>query len=152
MVEKSKGIISVGSDHGGFQAKEVIKKHLIDSGYEVVDCGTDSTASCNYAEFALKAAELVGTGKCKYGILFCSTGEGVTIAANKVKNVRCGIGYNDDVSRLLRQHNDANMISFGAKHMDINDILRRTDIFLNTDFEGGRHTVRVDTISKYEKK
>lgn len=152
MVEQVKKKISIGADHGGFEAKEVIKKHLIDIGYDVVDCGTNSTASCNYAEFALKAAELVGNNECSLGILFCSTGEGVAIAANKVRGVRCGIGYNDEVSRLLKQHNDANMIAFGAKYMNINDILRRTDIFLSSDFDGGRHCVRVETINKYDKK
>ena len=85
-----------------------------------------------------------------FGILICNSGEGVSIAANKVKGVRCGLGYNDDVARLIRQHNDCNMVSFGASFMSIEDILRRVDIFLNTDFEGGRHCLRVNTFVDYE--
>lgn len=148
MNEKS---VSIGSDHGGFGDKEIIKKHLTDIGYEVIDCGTNSTNSCNYADYAIKAGELVRDKKVRYGIVVCTSGQGVCIASNKVKGVRCGIGFNDEVTRLLRQHNNANMISFSQKFMEIDDILRRVDIFLNTDFEGGRHQTRIDTISKYEK-
>ena len=103
--------ISIASDHGGFKYKEEIKKHLISKGYQVIDEGTNSLDSCNYAEFALKAAEDVANKRADFGVLVCSSGEGVAIAANKVKGVRCGIGYNDTVSKLLRGHNDANMIA-----------------------------------------
>ena len=143
--------ISLGCDHGGFNYKEEIKKYLIEHNYEVIDEGTNSLDSCNYAEFAIKAAEDVANGKADLGILVCSSGEGVTIAANKVKCVRCGIGYNDKVSELLRVHNNANMIAFGALYMDLKDVIKRVDIFLNSDFEGGRHQKRVDTIISYEK-
>ncbi len=143
--------ISLGCDHGGFNYKEEIKKYLIEHNYEVIDEGTNSLDSCNYAEFAIKAAEDVANGKADLGILVCSSGEGVTIAANKVKGVRCGIGYNDKVSELLRVHNNANMIAFGALYMDLKDVIKRVDIFLNSDFEGGRHQKRVDTIISYEK-
>ncbi|MFA6755380.1 MAG: RpiB/LacA/LacB family sugar-phosphate isomerase [Bacilli bacterium] len=143
--------ISLGCDHGGFVAKEAVKKYLIKNDYEVVDVGTNSTESCNYAEFGIAAAKLVADKECDFGVLICSSGEGISIAANKVKGIRCGIGYNDDVSRLLRQHNDANMIAFGAKFMNVDDIIRRVNIFLHTDFEGGRHCVRVNTIINEEK-
>lgn len=143
--------ISLGCDHGGFNYKEEIKKYLIEHNYEVIDEGTNSLDSCNYAEFAIKAAEDVANGKADLGILVCSSGEGVTIAANKVKGVRCGIGYNDKVSELLRGHNNANMIAFGALYMDLKDVIKRVEIFLNSDFEGGRHQKRVDTIINYEK-
>lgn len=143
--------ISLGCDHGGFNYKEEIKKYLIEHNYEVIDEGTNSLDSCNYAEYAIKAAEDVASGKANFGILVCSSGEGVTIAANKVKGVRCGIGYNDKVSELLRVHNNANMIAFGALYMDLKDVIKRVDIFLNSDFEGGRHQKRVDTIISYEK-
>ena len=144
--------ISLGSDHAGFKYKEEVKKYLESKKNIVIDAGTNSLDSCNYAEFALKAAELVSSGECELGILVCSSGEGVCIAANKVKNIRCGIGYNDDVSHLLREHNNANMITFGASFMSLEDVLRRVDIFLNAKFEGGRHQIRVDTIVNYEHK
>ena len=143
--------IALGSDHGGFAYKEAIKKYL-EKDYEVIDVGTYSEESCHYPEFGAKAAKLVGSGECKYGIVVCTTGEGIMMAANKVKGVRCGLGYNDEVSKLMRQHNDANVISFGAKFMDTKDIIRRIEIFLATEFEGGRHQTRVDMINEIEKK
>lgn len=138
--------ISLASDHAGYAYKEEIKKHLINKGHEVIDCGTHSTDSCDYPIFAHAAAEKVASGEAKFGILVCSSGEGIAIAANKVKGVRAGIAYNDDVARLMRQHNNANMISFGASFMALEDVLKRVDIFLNTEFEGGRHERRVNEI------
>ena len=86
--------------------------------------------------------------ECDFGIVICTSGEGIMMAANKVPGVRCGLGYNDEVSRLMRQHNDANMIAFGAKFMTNEEVINRIKIFLNTNFEGGRHALRVDLISK----
>ena len=143
--------ISIGSDHGGLDYKEAIKEHLKGK-YEVIDVGTHSKDSCHYPEFGIAAAELVGQGKCDFGIVVCTSGEGIMMSANKVKGVRCAMGYNDDVSRLSRQHNNANMIAFGQKFMDLDDVLRRVDIFLNTEFEGGRHQTRVQMIVDYENK
>lgn len=140
--------LSIGCDHGGYEAKEIVKSYLEKKGYEVIDCGTFSTESCDYPIFAKKAAELVANGEAEKGILICSSGEGVCICANKVKGIRCGIGYNDDVSHLLVEHNHANMIAFGAKFMDINDIVHRIDIFLNSKPLGDRHQRRVDLIEK----
>ena len=138
--------ISIGSDHAGYKVKEEIKKYLESKGHQVDDVGTHSLDSCDYPIFGRAAAELVASGKVQYGILVCYSGEGIMMTANKVKGVRCGIGYNDDVARLIRQHNNANMIAFGANFMELNDILRRVDIFLSTDFEGGRHERRVNEI------
>ncbi len=140
--------LSIGCDHGGYEAKETVKAYLEKNGYEVIDCGTFSTESCDYPIFAKKTAEAVANGEAEKGILICSSGEGVCICANKVKGIRCGIGYNDDVSHLLVEHNHANMIAFGAKFMDINDILHRIDIFLNSKPLGDRHQRRVDLIEK----
>lgn len=144
-------IIALGCDHGGFLLKEEVKKHLIQIGIEVIDEGTNSLDSCNYAEFAINAAKDVASKKADLGILVCTSGEGVCIAANKIKGIRCGIGYNDEVSHLLREHNDANMITFGAKYMSSSDVLRRVDIFIHAKFEGGRHETRVNTIKNIEK-
>lgn len=138
--------ISIGSDHAGYAYKEEIKKYLSSKGYEVIDVGTNSLDSCDYPIFGKAAATKVSNGEAQYGVLVCSSGEGICIAANKVKNIRCGIGYNDDVARLMRQHNNANMISFGASFMKLDDVLKRIDIFLSTDFEGGRHERRVNEI------
>lgn len=137
--------ISLGCDHGGLAYKEAIKEHLKGK-YEILDVGTFDESSCHYPEFGIAAARLVGEGKCDYGIVVCTSGEGIMMSANKVKGVRCGLGYNDEVSALMRMHNNANMIAFGQKFMALEDVLRRVDIFLSTEFEGGRHATRVQMI------
>jgi tRNA threonylcarbamoyl adenosine modification protein (Sua5/YciO/YrdC/YwlC family) len=144
--------LALGCDHGGFAAKEAVKKHLQPFGYHLIDCGTFSAESCNYPEFAFAAATKVSQGEAKKGILICSSGEGVAICANKVKGIRCGIGYNDTVADLMVAHDHANMIAFGAKYMDIKDILHRTDIFLHATPLPERHATRVQMIVDYENK
>ena len=140
--------IAIGSDHAGFLAKEEVVKFLKQEGYEVEDVGTYSKDSCDYPIFGRKVGELVASKKCEFGVVICSSGEGIMMAANKVKGIRCGIAYNDQTAELLRQHNDANVISFGANFMDIEDIKRRLKIFLNTDFLGERHLRRVNLIEE----
>ena len=143
--------IAIGSDHGGVDRKDEVVKYLKSKGYEVIDVGTNSHDSCHYPVFGAEVAKRVANKDCDFGIVICTSGEGICMAANKVKGIRCGIGYNDDVARLMRQHNDANVIAFGAKFMDTKDVLKRIDIFLSTKFEGGRHQTRVDMISELEK-
>lgn len=143
--------IAIGSDHGGVDQKDEVVKYLKSKGYEVIDVGTNSHDSCHYPVFGAEVAKRVANKDCDFGIVICTSGEGICMAANKVKGIRCGIGYNDDVARLMRQHNDANVIAFGAKFMDTKDVLKRIDIFLSTEFEGGRHQTRVDMISDLEK-
>lgn len=143
--------IAIGSDHGGVDQKDKIIAHLRSKGYEVVDVGTNSHESCHYPLFGAEVGRKVASKECDFGIVVCTSGEGIAIAANKIKGVRCGIGYNDEVSKLMRQHNNANVISFGAKFMADEDVIRRVDIFLSTEFEGGRHQTRVDMISDLEK-
>lgn len=140
--------ISIACDHGGLDTKNALVEMLKAEGNEVIDCGTYTTDSCDYPDFARKAAELVASGEVDKGIVVCTSGEGVMMTANKVRGVRCGMGYNDEVSALMRQHNDANMIAFSQKFMDLEDVKRRTHIFLNTEFEGGRHLRRVEKIEK----
>lgn len=142
--------IAIGSDHGGLDYKTRIKEYLVNKKYDVVDVGTFKQESCHYPIFAFDVGKRVASGECDYGIVICTSGEGVCIAANKVKGIRCGIGYNDEVARLMRQHNDANVIAFSQAFMDYNDVLNRIDIFLNTKFEGGRHQIRVDMIKNFE--
>ena len=143
--------IALGSDHAGYNQKNKIKEHLINKGYEVIDVGTNSLDSCDYPIFGIAAAKEVASGNDEYGILVCWSGEGFMMSANKVKGIRCGIGYNDDVARLTREHNNANMIAFGASFMNDEDVIRRVDIFLNTEFAGGRHARRVGEIVDAEK-
>ena len=137
---------SIGSDHAGYTYKQKIIKYLEGKGHKVIDCGTNSLDSCDYPIFGKAAAEKVAAGEVDFGILVCSSGEGIMIAANKVKGVRAGLAYNDDVARLIRQHNNANMIAFGANFMKLEDVLHRIDIFLEAEFEGGRHLLRVNEI------
>lgn len=143
--------IAIGCDHGAVDFKDQIVPYLKNKGYEVKDVGTYTHDSCNYPLYGALVGEAVATKECDFGIVLCTSGEGICIAANKIKGVRCGIGYNDEVSRLLREHNDANVISFGAKYMSLEDIERRIDIFLNTPFTGGRHEIRVNMIKNLEK-
>ena len=140
--------IAIGSDHAGYLAKEEVINFLKQEGYEVEDVGTNSKESCDYPVFGRKVGELVASKKCDFGVVICSSGEGIMMAANKVKGIRCGIAYNDQTAELLRQHNDANVISFGANFMNIEDIKRRLKIFLNTDFLGERHLRRVNQIEE----
>lgn len=144
--------IAIGSDHGGFEDKEIVKKHLEEKGYEVIDCGTFSKESCNYPTYALNTAEKVKNKEADKGILICNSGEGVAISANKVKGIRCGIGYNNDVAHLVVKHNNCNMIAFGAHFFSVEQIMEMVDIFLSSKFEGGRHEIRVNIISDYEDK
>ena len=140
--------ISIGCDHGGLILKNAIVDHLKKLGHDVMDVGTYTNESCDYPDFAHKAAELVENGTCERGIVVCTSGEGVSIAANKHKCVRCGLVYNEEVARLTRQHNNVNMVAYGAKFITEEQGLKWVDIFLNTEFEGGRHINRVNKIEK----
>ena len=140
--------ISIGCDHGGLELKNSIVEHLKELGHDVLDVGTYTNDSCDYPDFAHKAAELVENGTCERGIVVCTSGEGVSIAANKHKGVRCGLVYNVEVARLTRQHNNVNMVAYGAKFITEEQGLKWVDIFLNTEFEGGRHINRVNKIEK----
>lgn len=143
-------IVTLGSDHAGFELKEAIKKHLLEEGYEVIDEGTTSLDSVDYPVFAEKAAMDIVNHKAELGILCCGTGEGISIAANKVNGIRCGVGYGLEVTKLCREHNNANMIAFGSRFMEVADVLPRVDAFLTTEFLGGRHERRVEEINKLE--
>ena len=140
--------LSLGCDHGGYLLKEEIKTYLLSLGHEVVDCGTNSLDSCNYPVFARAAAKKVASKECELGILVCTSGEGVSMTANKVKGVRCGLVYNIDVAHLIREHNDANMMAIGAKFTSLETAKEYVDTFLNAKFEGGRHVLRVQLIEE----
>lgn len=143
--------IAIGSDHGGFLLKEEIKKYLEKQGYEVIDVGTHSTDSCHYPEFTIKSAQLVSSGECQFGVGVCTTGEGVVMTANKIKGIRAGLAYNKEVARLMREHNDANYIVFGAKFTSLEEAIERLNEFFNANFLEGRHSIRVQMIKDLEK-
>lgn len=143
--------IAIGSDHGGFSLKEELKQYLLTKDIDVVDVGTHSADSCHYPEFAINCSQLVSSKECEFGVLVCTTGEGVTITANKIKGIRAGLAYNPDVARLIREHNDANIIAFGAKYIDSEIAKKCIDEFLNAKFLEGRHAVRVQMINDLDK-
>ena len=136
----------IGSDHAGFELKEKIKSMLTDLGYSVQDVGTHDTSSCDYPDFAKPVAEAVAAGKAAAGILVCSTGIGMSMAANKVHGVRAALVHHAYEAKMTRQHNNANVLCLGANITGPAIALEAVKVFLNTDFEGGRHQRRVDKI------
>jgi ribose 5-phosphate isomerase B len=141
-------IISIGSDHRGFELKERIKEYLIKKYYKVLDFGTDSNASVDYPDFSKKVGESVAKGESKFGIAICGSGIGVSIAANKVKGVRAVNATNSDMAEMSRKHNNANVICFGADFIDFDTAVKYFEMFVNTDFEGGeRHNRRIEKIN-----
>ena len=144
--------IAIGCDHGGFSYKKELVAHLNEKGYEVEDFGCFSEDSCDYPDYALPVAEAVKDGKADFGILICSTGIGISIAANKVKGIRCAHVHDAESARLTRNHNNANILAFGAKIISEELMFEITDTFLTSTFDGGRHQRRVDKITAIENK
>lgn len=143
--------ISLGCDHGAYALKEHLKAYLIGKGHEIVDCGTCSTDSCDYPIYGKAAARKVADGECQYGIVLCTTGIGISITANKVKGVRCALCGDPFVAEMTRRHNNANVLALGAGIVGPNLAERIVDVFLSTDFEGGRHERRVNLVMDIEK-
>ena len=127
-----------------------VKAHLTEQGHQVTDCGTNSTDSCDYPDFARPAAQLVADGTCERGVVLCTTGIGVSIVANKVKGVRCALCHEPLSAEMTRRHNDANVLAMGAGVTGGNLAERILDVFLSTEFEGGRHQRRVDKVMETE--
>ena len=136
----------LASDHGGFELKEEIKKYLDDKGYEYEDLGTHSTESVDYPQYGRAAGEAVASGKFEKGILCCGTGIGISLAANKVKGIRCAVVSDTFSAKMSRAHNDANMLSLGGRVVGAGLALEIVETWLTTEFEGGRHQRRVDQI------
>lgn len=145
-------MIALGSDHAGYKLKQIVIKHLKDRGLDFKDYGTYSDESCDYAVFAQKAANAVAGGECDKGLLFCGTGVGISIAANKVNGIRaccCSDLFSAEATRL---HNDANMLCLGGRVVDGDKAIALVDIFLDTAFSGEeRHQRRIDQITEIEK-
>lgn len=135
--------ISIGSDHAGFEYKEAIKEFLSGLGHEVVDFGTGSNESVDYPRFIRPAAQAVVDGRCERGIVLGGSGNGEAICANRLRGIRCALCWNEESARLCRLHNNANMISLGQRMMDLETALAIVRIWLDTEFEGGRHLDRI---------
>lgn len=136
-------MIALGSDHGGLALKRHVMEYLDARGLEYQDFGCYTAESCDYPDFGRAAAEAVASGACDRGIVICTTGIGISIAANKVKGIRCALCTDSLQAEMTRRHNDANMMALGAGITGGNLAKRMVEIFLNTEFEGGRHARRV---------
>ena len=140
--------IALASDHGGFALKEAIKAHLTDRGYEVLDLGTHSEESVDYPKYGQACGEVVISGQADRGIVCCGTGIGISIAANKVKGIRAAVVTNEFMAEMTKRHNDANIIALGGRVLETEYALKLVDIWLDTEFEGGRHQRRVDMLNE----
>ena len=136
-------MIALGSDHGGYLYKEELKKHLDEKGIEYIDFGTESTASCDYPVYAEKVCRAIQSGECEKGILICGTGIGMSIAANKVRGIRAAVLSDEFSAEMTRRHNNSNVLCLGGRVIDSEKAVKLAGIFLNTEYEGGRHDKRV---------
>lgn len=143
--------IAIGADHAGFVVKEELRQKLAAEGHEVVDFGASSIESTDYPDYAERVGRAVSEGRVERGILVCGTGIGMAIAANKIQGVRAAAIRSEAEARLAREHNDANIAAFGARMTDEVTTEKLTDVFLQTEFAGGRHALRVAKIAKLEK-
>lgn len=142
--------IALSSDHAAIPLRQTIAAHIAAAGWEVVDIGPTTPESTHYPKHGEAAARLVASGDCRLGIVLCGTGQGIMMAANKVRGIRCGVCSDTFSARMIRQHNDANMLSLGARVVGEGLALDIVDAFLTAEFEGGRHTTRVEMIEALE--
>ena len=142
--------VSIGSDHGGIELKQALVESLKAQGVEVHDVGTQGTKSVDYPDYAVKVGKSVASAQADFGVLVCTTGIGMSISANKVKGVRAAMIFNEDSAKYSRLHNDANVICMGARYETSETVKKLVDIFIKTEFEGGRHSKRVDKIKQEE--
>lgn len=144
--------IALAADHGGYYLKEALKRHLADEGYEnVTDFGTNSPESCDYPDFAYPACKSVVDGKCDCAVLICGTGIGMSLVANKVRGIRAACCSDTFSARFTRLHNDANVLCMGARVVGEGLAMDIADLFLTSEFEGGKHQRRIDKIAEIEK-
>lgn len=143
--------IAIGSDHAGFEVKEKIKQQLAEMNLEVEDVGTNSLDSVDYPDFAAAVGKKIAAGEADEGIVVCGSGIGIAIAANKINGIRAAQAFNEEMARLARQHNDANVLSIGARILPEEEIPKIVAAWFDAKFEGGRHAGRVEKISRLEK-
>ena len=142
--------IAIGNDHAALELKNHIVDYLVKEGHEVVNFGTDTPASTDYPIYGARVAHAVANGECERGVVICGTGIGISISANKVKGIRCALCSEPVSAKLTRQHNDANVLAMGARIIGPAMAEEIVHPFLTTEFEGGRHSRRVDLITKLE--
>ena len=148
MLKKRK--VAVGSDHAGYEAKELAKRELNALGMEVVDVGTYRTESVDYPDFGAAVGRAVASGEVERGVLICGSGIGISMAANKVAGIRAAVCWNEETARLAREHNDANILCFGARFIEPALAARMVRVFMETEFAGGRHQQRVEKLSQLD--
>ncbi len=141
-------VIALASDHGGFELKMAIREHLQKRGFKTVDLGTNTSDSVDYPVYGKACGEAVAKGMADLGMVFCGSGVGISIAANKIKGVRCALCTNKEMGRLAREHNNANMIAMGGRFTDVETAIEITDAWLDGKFEGGRHERRVNLLNE----
>lgn len=139
-------IVAIGSDHAGFRLKTALAGHLMQIGYQVIDVGPNSDERTDYPRFGAAVARLVASGEAERGVLVCGSGQGVCMAANKVPGVRAGVVRDGNDAQMIRRHNDANIACFGERVTDTSTAIAALEVFLQTDFEGGRHQARVEQL------
>lgn len=142
--------IALAADHGALELKEAVKAHLAEQGIECQDFGCFSKESVDYPRYAYLAAKAVADAECDFGVICCTTGLGVSMAANKVKGVRAAVCTNTHLAEMTRRHNNANVICMGQAVVSQEEAFEMVDIFLHTEFEGGRHQRRVDLLTAIE--
>jgi ribose 5-phosphate isomerase B len=150
IIMSAKPRIVLSSDHAAIPLRQTIAQHVVAQGYDVVDIGPTTPESTPYPQHGQAAAERVASGDCDLGIIVCGTGQGIMMAANKVKGIRCGVCSDTFSARMIRQHNDANMLALGARVVAEGLALDIVDAYLSASFEGGRHATRVDMIKAIE--
>ncbi len=143
--------VAIGSDHAGFHLKTALVNYLTEQGYEVIDVGTDSDERVDYPHFGAAVANLVAAGKVDRGVLVCGSGQGICMAANKVAGVRAGVVRDTQDAEMIRRHNDANVACFGERVTDAVTAVAALAVFLDTEFEGGRHQPRVDQLAALDR-
>ena len=140
--------IALGADHAGYEYKDKIISYLTENGYSCVDCGTNGPESVDYPIYASKVCELVRSKECDFGILVCGTGIGMSIAANKHRGIRAALCNEPESTAITRHHNNSNILCLGARMISFDTALELTNVFISTEFDGGRHERRVEMLDK----
>lgn len=143
--------IAIASDHGGYRLKNVLAQELLDQGYEVVDFGCFDEKSCDYPDYAARAAKSVAMGDCEKGIVVCGTGIGVSMTCNKVKGIRCALVHDVFSAKATRAHNDSNMLAMGQRVIGEGLAIEILNAWLHTEYEGGRHDLRIKKLMDLER-
>ena len=138
--------IGLASDHTGYEYKEIIKSHLKKRGFKHIDFGTDTAESCDYPDYAHKLCKAIEMNEIGMGIALCGTGNGMVITCNKYKSIRAGLAWSEEIAKLIRAHNKAQVLVIPARFVTTDEVIKIVDAFLDTPFDGGRHLVRINKI------